>query len=111
MKRQARQHNTTVPPARRQAIRMLENICPHQFKARRVRNIVHRTVLKSKTKEFTLALDNVLLAVDQVHDLSEQLTAINPHLEKAQRDGTLARRHNEAIGHLMNSWERLIAFV
>ena len=112
MRQQPRNNNTVVAPkTRRQALAMLERICPHEFKAGRVRNIVRRTLLKSKTKDFVETLDAVLAAVDQVHDIGEQLTAINPRLEKAQRDGTLVRQHNEAVLHLAHAWGKLIALV
>jgi U3 small nucleolar RNA-associated protein 14 len=95
----------------RQADAILEKVFPQYFKARRVRNIVSRTMQKTKSKEFTTALDAVLGAVDQVHDISEQMTAMNPALAKSQRDGTLMRKHNEAVVHLLDTWEKLVALV
>jgi hypothetical protein len=96
---------------KRQARAMLERVCPHQFKARRVRNIVRRTMAKSKTKEFTEKLDALLAAIDSVHDLDQQQTAMNPRLTEAQRDGSIARKQNEALHHLLLTWEGLTALV
>ena len=96
---------------KRQALAFLERVSPHEFKVRRVRNIVRRTIRKTKSKEFTEALDATLAAVDRVHDLGEQLAAMNPSLTKSQRDGTLAHEHNKAITHLLDTWVTLIALV
>ncbi len=96
---------------KRQALAFLERVSPHEFKARRVRNIVRRAITKSKTKEFASALDATLAAVERVHDLEQQMTAMNPSLSKSQKDGTLVREHNKAITHLMETWGSLTALV
>ncbi len=96
---------------KKQAQAMLEKIYPQQFKARRVRNIVRRTMGKTKTKEFTSQLDAVLSAVERVHDLDDQLFAMNPRLHKGQRDGTIARERNDAITHLLAVWTELVSLV
>lgn len=96
---------------KQQALAFLERVSPHEFKARRVCNIVRRTIGKSKSKEFTSALDATLAAVKHAYDLQQQMTAMNPSLAKSQKDGTLVRKHNNAIAHLMESWGSLTALV
>lgn len=97
--------------SKRQARALLEKICPHEFKARRVRNIVRRTMIKSKTKEFAAQLDALLAAVDHVHDADERLTAMNPKLVQGQRDGSIAQEKNKAIECLLSRWDELVKLV
>lgn len=90
---------------------MLEHITPHILKPRRLRNIVRRTVRKSKTKEFTDQLDSLLGAVNQIHNLTQQLSAVNPSLYDGQRSGAIARARNNAIAHLEDTWRGMLALV
>lgn len=97
--------------SKRQARALLEKLSPSEFKPKRLRNIVRRAVRRSKTKEFAKKLDTVLEAVHRVHDLGEQMTAMNPRLFSAQRDGTIAREHSEAVARLVDAWTDLLVLV
>lgn len=96
---------------RRQARAFLERVSPWMVKPRRLRNIVRRVVQKSKTKEFADKLDTLLCAVESVHDLGQQLTAMNPELFKAQRDGTLEQQRSKAVEKLDIAYEELIMLI
>ncbi len=93
---------------KRQARALLERACPWLVKPKRLRSIVRRAVRKTRTKEFADKLDVVLVLMDTVHDLTEQESAMNPALLKAQRDGTIAKEIRTEFEKLMTAWEELL---
>jgi hypothetical protein len=96
---------------RKEARALLEHACPWMVKPKRLRSIVRRIVQKTRSKEFADKLDALLCATHTVHDLGQQLTAINPKLLEAQRDGSIERERGEALQKLEVAYEELLLLV
>lgn len=97
--------------SRKQAKKLIENICPSLIKTSQLRNIVRRAVRKTQSKEFVDKLDIILVLSGKLQDLVEQDAAEYPNAEilKRQKAGMIEREIHDTVLTLAIVWKKLLA--
>lgn len=92
----------------KKALQILREIAPWVITPGEIAGVVHALIKAGRGTHVAEALKRVVLASHTIVDLTEQLTAHNPHLAPLVRDGTIIKEREEAIADLVLVWKELI---